>query len=241
VISPAIMDYYYPAEIYDGTRRFYAMIRAVLTPSMVVLSMGCGLPSRNPVKVLKGEVARLFGADIDPDAASNDEVDEVVIYEGVRFPFPDNMFDLVYCDYVMEHIQEPVDFLKELKRVLAPSGRFFFRTPNRRHYVPMMAAMMPKRWHDMAANRSRGFSEKENRTYRTFYAFNSKTQIMNAVEQAGFGNESLSMQWVECEPSYLKFSLPTFFLGLGYERLVNSTALLERFRSNIFGVIEKAK
>ena len=79
----------------------------MLEKDMTVLNMGCGLPSRNPIKVLKGEVSRIIGADVDPSAALNDEVDEVFIYDGSVFPFREKEFDIVFCDYVMEHIEHP--------------------------------------------------------------------------------------------------------------------------------------
>jgi hypothetical protein len=45
---------------------------------------------------------------------------------------------------------------------------------------------------------------------------------------------------VEAEPSYLAFAAPAFLIGVGYERLVNSTETLAIFRSNMFAVATKA-
>jgi SAM-dependent methyltransferase len=238
LIPKRYIDKYYPPDRFDGTFQFYTRIRSRISKGMKVLNMGCGLPSRNPIKILKGEVSWIVGADVDPAAALNDEVDEVFIYDGNAFPFREKEFDIVYCDYVMEHLERPVQFMREIRRVLKPGGIFFFRTPNRFHYVPIATRLIPRRWHERLSKRLRNLSNEDDKTYPTFYAFNSRSQIVKAALSAGFHQDSITLEWVECEPYYLLFSLPTFIAGLLYERIVNSSSLLKFFRVNIFGAIE---
>lgn len=38
-------------------------------------------------------------------------------YTGEIFPFPDNSFDYVICSHVLEHVPDPVKFVKELTRI----------------------------------------------------------------------------------------------------------------------------
>jgi SAM-dependent methyltransferase len=56
-------------------------------------------------------------------------------------PFEDNSFDVVITFQVIEHIQDDVDFLKEIHRVLKPGGLAIITTPNR----PMSLSRNP--WH----------------------------------------------------------------------------------------------
>jgi SAM-dependent methyltransferase len=42
---------------------------------------------------------------------------KVVFYEGDIFPFEDNEFDYVICSHVLEHVENPDLFLKEIQRV----------------------------------------------------------------------------------------------------------------------------
>jgi SAM-dependent methyltransferase len=51
----------------------------------------------------------------------------VIYYDGGRFPFGDQEFDYVICSHVLEHVQNPEDFLRELMRV-APRGYLEFPT-----------------------------------------------------------------------------------------------------------------
>jgi hypothetical protein len=53
----------------------------------------------------------------------------------------------------------------------------------------------------------------------------------------GFIEQELVM--VEPEPSYLMFSVPSFLMGVTYERLVNGVNSLAGFRACIFGCFRK--
>lgn len=44
--------------------------------------------------------------------------------------YPDNHFDVVYSNAVLEHVEEPLATLKEVNRVLRPGGIFYCNTVN---------------------------------------------------------------------------------------------------------------
>jgi ubiquinone/menaquinone biosynthesis C-methylase UbiE len=48
-----------------------------------------------------------------------------VVYNGKKFPFPDNRFDLVYSWGVFEHASDVPAVLSEMRRVVKPEGRIF--------------------------------------------------------------------------------------------------------------------
>lgn len=45
-------------------------------------------------------------------------------------PFKNSAFDLVFCTEVVEHLEKPEQFLKEVDRVLKPKGKSVITTPN---------------------------------------------------------------------------------------------------------------
>jgi ubiquinone/menaquinone biosynthesis C-methylase UbiE len=202
-----------------------------------VLNLGAGPEVKNPVRVLKGEVRWLVGADIDPVVLQNSELDAAYVYDGVRLPFRDGDFDLCYADYVLEHVQNPRTFLREVYRVLKPGGSFFFRTPNRWHYVALVSRLTPQSFHELISNRVRGLGVDTHEPYPTYYRLNDGRAIRKQAVAAGFHNVELRL--FEGQPSYLVFNTVPFVLGVAYERVVNRWRTLQGLRANIFGKATK--
>jgi SAM-dependent methyltransferase len=51
--------------------------------------------------------------------------------DGTRLPFPDASFDILLSFDVFEHIPDSDAHLEEVRRVLAPEGRYLLQTPNK--------------------------------------------------------------------------------------------------------------
>ncbi len=237
MISEKLYKRYYPDLKHDGTRKFYGWIREYTNPNMTLLNLGAGPATKKSIRIFKGEVASVIGADIDPVVLSNEELDEGYLIKDGVLPFSDNYFDLAYSDFVLEHIEDPKQFLQEVYRVLKPGGSFFFRAPNKYHYVAIIARSTPHWFHDLVANRVRGLSEDSHEPWPTFYRLNSQGLIQRYANQVGF--EHIELRFVEAEPSYFMFHAIPFMLGVAYERLVNRFDILSGIRVNIFGRLVK--
>lgn len=48
----------------------------------------------------------------------------------VPYPFHDNYADEIHCYHVLEHLDNPVQKLEELHRILKPDGTLFLRVPH---------------------------------------------------------------------------------------------------------------
>jgi SAM-dependent methyltransferase len=46
-----------------------------------------------------------------------------------NMPFPDNSFEFVICNHVLEHVEDDLRALSEIKRVLRPGGRAILQVP----------------------------------------------------------------------------------------------------------------
>ncbi len=62
----------------------------------------------------------------------------VTYYDGVKLPFDDLSFEQVLCTEVLEHVSNPVIFLRDIHRVLTPGGVLIMTVPwsARVHHVP---------------------------------------------------------------------------------------------------------
>ncbi len=228
---------YYPDDSKDGTLIFYNWLRQYAKNDFTVLNVGAGPTADKKIKSLKGEVERVIGIDIDKTVLENEDLDRSMVFEKNKFPFGDDYFDLAWADYVMEHIEDPKGFLTEVNRVLKPGASFFFRTPNKNHYVSIIGRITPHWFHELVANRARGLAPDAHEPYPTYFRLNSRKEISGFARSAGFRN--VEMKLVEAEPSYLVFNPIAFRIGVAYERLVNRYDSLQCLRSNIFGRLEK--
>ena len=52
-------------------------------------------------------------------------------YDDENLPFRDDSFDLVISHHVIEHVNDQLAHLLELKRVLKPEGRLYLGCPNK--------------------------------------------------------------------------------------------------------------
>lgn len=86
-----------------------------------VLDIGCG----------NNKINGAIGLDID----KNTEAD--IIWDLNRYPYPigDNEFDMVYAKHIIEHVNDPAEFLKEICRITKPNGTCFVETPHFSSYV----------------------------------------------------------------------------------------------------------
>jgi SAM-dependent methyltransferase len=57
-----------------------------------------------------------------------------------QLPYADGAFDLVVAFEVIEHLENWRDFLREVRRVLAPAGQVIVSTPNRLYYTESRGA-----------------------------------------------------------------------------------------------------
>lgn len=60
---------------------------------------------------------------------------EYLVHDVEELPFPDNSFDVVVSLETVEHLNDPVKFLKEMRRVLKENGTAIISCPNDNYYA----------------------------------------------------------------------------------------------------------
>lgn len=70
---------------------------------------------------------------------------QTIAAAGERLPFADNAFDVVLCDNVIDHAEQPFAIVDELVRVLRPAGLLYF-TVNVHHPIYAASAKLHNFW-----------------------------------------------------------------------------------------------
>jgi SAM-dependent methyltransferase len=62
----------------------------------------------------------------------NPKVRPDILHDLNQFPYPiaSDSFDEIYAKHVIEHLNDPVGFMKEILRILKPGGTVFVETPH---------------------------------------------------------------------------------------------------------------
>lgn len=111
---------------YIARRGLYNSIRG-LAPELTgnLLDIGCG---KKPYLPLFVNVSSYIGLELDtPENRRRNLAD--VYYDGEKLPYPDDSFDNVLCNQVLEHVFEVGDLLHEISRVLKPGGTLLLTVP----------------------------------------------------------------------------------------------------------------
>ena len=225
--------FYPPDAEGDLERRLREAIQRWFQPGDAVLDAGCG-SGRLFSYDLRGRAARIVGVDVQRELAGNANIEEPVLGDLAAIPFRDQTFDLIICKHVLEHLEHPPTAFRELARVLRPRGRLVILTPNRLHYVPLLASLLPHPFQRLVA-RGRGLALRE--VYPPRYRVNTPRRLRRLARGAGLQVTELHL--FETAPVYLSFNPLAFALGAAYEKLVNRVPALASLRVNMLAVLSK--
>jgi len=213
---------------------FRERILAAMPENAEILDVGAGAGIVEMMN-FRGIAKRVCGVDLDPRVETNPYLDDGRLADAGTIPYDDSRFDLVFADNVMEHLEHPEEVFKEICRVLKPGGRLLFKTPNRNHYMPLIARLTPHGFHQWV-NRKRGRSQED--TFPTRYRANSRAQIRRLADATGFRVENIEL--VEGRPEYLRMFPVTYAAGTLYERLVNATPWFSGLRVLLVATLIKS-
>ncbi len=214
-------------------RLFRSAVLKDLAPEAHLLDVGAGagiVPEMN----FKEHVTFAAGVDLDPRVESNPFLHEGRLASAEELPFPDEHFDVLVSDNVLEHLAQPERVFAEVRRVLKPGGRFLFKTPNKRHYMPLVARLTPTSFHRYW-NRRRGRDRED--TFPTRYRANTPECIERLAAQAGL--EPVRIDLFEGRPEYLRFHPLAYRVGWLWERFVNRFQFTRRWRVLIVGELRR--
>jgi SAM-dependent methyltransferase len=98
-------------------------------PGRRILDLGCGPGGMRPMMSRFGAV---FSTDFSPEAlrfCAAQKIGHLCCAGAVDLPFQDNVFDIALALDVIEHVQDDVAVLREVRRVLKPDGVALITVP----------------------------------------------------------------------------------------------------------------
>lgn len=136
------------------------------------LDLGCGGKKREGA--IGVDYSDRYGADVVHDL------------NNFPYPFPDNEFDEVYLDNVLEHLDEPISVLEEVHRVVKIGGKVKVIAP---YFRSLWAFIDPTHKHYFTVNSLAYFDPRHAICNRYQY-----TSARFYVDNIVF-NETLTMRW----------------------------------------------
>jgi SAM-dependent methyltransferase len=214
-----------------------------VNPQTEWLDLGCGwqllrdwLPNGKADQTsLSKRPRRLVGIDgVVDDVARNPYIHNKVVGNLYRLPFATGSFSLVTAQMVVEHIENPLNLLGEVTRVLQPGGKFIFLTPNYLNYQVFAASLLP----DKLKKRIVHYLEfrEESDVFKAYYRMNSRSSIQRLADRAGF-----SVGRIEMLSSFeFRRIPPLHWIEKGIDVFLKKQSL-SKFRADILAVLIKSR
>lgn len=118
-----------------------------------ILDIGCGKGALLAEVRVRQENCDLYGVDFSytnlQEASDRLATNTVLLAADIQaLPFPENLFDCVFCTETLEHLRHPVSCLHEMIRVLKDDGVAIITIPNATGFAPFHALgpFIPGRW-----------------------------------------------------------------------------------------------
>ena len=116
---------------WDGVR--FTIISNVIQVRGKLLDIGCGLGNFCRYMKARNPDLEISGIDFSPKAVELARIIEPSIdyttADAYDLPFPDNSFDIITAQEIIEHLENPKRAVKEWKRVLKKYGKLYITTP----------------------------------------------------------------------------------------------------------------
>ncbi|NOR23261.1 MAG: methyltransferase domain-containing protein [Desulforhopalus sp.] len=113
----------------------YEHVKDLIEPDQRVIEIGFG--EGYGTHILSTGCLEIVALEIEPKVISHarekyrSDNSVFKLYDGSTIPLPDESFDVAVSFQVIEHVDNDVNFVSELHRVLKNGGRLYLTTPNR--------------------------------------------------------------------------------------------------------------
>lgn len=187
-----------------------------------VLDIGCGRGMARNVtwtRVIREHTDDFWGiepdTDVTPEEGLFDRFQHALMEDA---ELPEDTFDLAYSYMVMEHVADPPAFLRAVHRVLRPGGRYYFITPNGRHYFALITrSLKAMRLDELVLRMIHGKGVDEYH-YPVQYRCNTPRDIGRHAVAVGFATPEYVLVEERGPEGYLRGPLRPFLHLMDFKR-----------------------
>jgi len=208
-----------------ATRRYKERLDRLVQPGMRILHAGCGWDKKDVSRPYIDR-CKVVGVDLDPRVASMFH-SEFHLGSLTSMPFESGTFDLIFCEYVVEHLEDPKGAFREMRRVLKPGGRLLLLTPNLYSYKVLAAACTPHQFH-LWMGRIRYGGGHEADMYPTLYRCNTAAGFRRLARETGL--EVVAVEFVTNGPTWFAKFPVVFEIFDAFHRAVENWEAFRQLR-----------
>ena len=218
---------------------YYDTIGAVMPSGARWLDLGCGHQvfaewMTAEERELVSRASLFVGIDVDvPGIQAHKNLQNPVLGDLTALPFSDGAFDIVSANMVVEHLDQPLAVLNEVRRILRSGGHFVFHTPNARCFSIRMASWLPQFAKNTLIRVLEGREEHD--VFRTFYRMNTPLAVTEFSRKAELKIADLRL----VNTSAVTVMLGPFVLFELLVLRVLGNPHFARWRSNLIATLEK--
>lgn len=135
----------------------------------------------------------------EPTLEQNPSPYKIAAY-GESIPLPSESVDLVFSEYLMEHVEDPSRLLRESFRLLRPGGRVVWIAPSKWSYSGLATHVTPYAFHRWWNSLISSGSSDAPLQFPTLFRINSELRIHRLLGEAGF--EGIKVESISGIPKY---------------------------------------
>lgn len=188
------------------------------------LDIGCGhgiALDRAATGRIRAAVDELWGIEPDPGVSQPEAITHFEHATMETSKVPAGSIDVAYSCLVMEHVVDPVPFMRAIARCLKPGGVYIGMTINARHYFARITRTIRALRADEAILRLvRGKQNVEEYHYPVAYKLNSERTISRICREAGLEAPEFAYAEPGGPAPYFPGPLRPIYLALNHKRRV---------------------
>jgi 2-polyprenyl-3-methyl-5-hydroxy-6-metoxy-1,4-benzoquinol methylase len=185
---------------FEGAKR-HEMIQFLPSKYSKVLEIGCNVGKF--ATSIKSKPCEYWGVEPFEEAANvaKTKMDKVLVgfYDNIANEIPDNYFDLVIANDVIEHMEQPWNFFKSIKNKMTSNAFIVLSIPNVRYFNNLVDLLFHKDWKYIDCGilditHLRFFTEKS--IVRLLNEYGFKIEMMKGINPVKVGRRHLPILWL---------------------------------------------